>query len=130
MARVIVLDANVLIAFLDADDAHHDDALSLFEHRFLDGFSASVLTVAESLVHPTRAGRQDAALAALATVGITVLAIEPLDAAGLARVRIDYRLRMPDAVTLHAAISTRSELATFDNALAAAAAKAGVTIAH
>lgn len=127
---MIVLDANVLIAFLDADDAHHDDAVSLFEHRFLDGFCASVLTVAESLVHPTRVGRQDAALKALVTVGIDVLALEPSHAAELARVRTEYRLRMPDAATLHAAISTGSELATFDDALAAAASKAGVTIAR
>ncbi len=127
---MIVLDANVLIAYLDADDAHHDAAVSLFEHRFLDGFSASVLTVAEALVHPTRHGRKDAALAALATIGIHALALDSSQAAELARVRHEYRLRMPDAVALHAAISTRSELATFDDALAAAATKAGVAIAQ
>jgi predicted nucleic acid-binding protein len=44
--------------------------------------------------------------------------------------RHEYRLRMPDAVTLHTANSTRSELATFDEALAAAATKAVVTIAQ
>lgn len=125
---MIVLDANVLIAFLDVDDAHHDDAVSLFEHRFLDGFTASVLTVAEALVHPTRCGRKDAALAALSTIGITPLALDSSQAAELARVRHEYRLRMPDAVTLHAAISSRSELATFDEALANAATSAGVTV--
>ena len=127
---MIVLDANVLIAFLDADDAHHENAVGLFEHRFLDGFAASVLTVAESLVHPTRVGRHDAALAALDAVGLTVLTLESSHAAELARVRTEYRLRMPDAVTLHAAISTHSELATFDDALIAAATKAGVTVAR
>jgi predicted nucleic acid-binding protein len=127
---VIILDANVLIAFLDADDAHHDDAVSLFEHRFLDGFSASVLTVAEALVHPTRRGRKDAALAALTTIGIHPLALDSSQAAELARVRHEYRLRMPDAVTLLAAISTGSELATFDAALATAATKAGLTVAR
>lgn len=127
---MIVLDANVLIAFLDASDAHHDDAISLFEHRFLDGFSASALSVAEALVHPVRAGRQDSAAASLAVIGVEVLPIEPSQAAELARVRNQYRVRMPDAVALHAAISSGSELATFDDTLAAAARSAGVRIAR
>lgn len=127
---MIVLDANVLIAFLDVDDVHHDDAVSLFEHRFLDGFSASVLTVAECLVHPVRAGRQDAALASLSTIGIKVLPLESAEAADLARVRNQYRLRMPDAVVLQAAIRTGSEVATFDESLALAAGKAGLTVAR
>lgn len=127
---MIVLDANVLIAFLDASDAHHDDALGLFEHRFLDGFSASALTVAEALVHPVRAGRQDAALASLSAIGIQVLSLDSSAAADLARVRSQYRLRMPDAVVLHAAITTGSAVATFDESLAAAAVTAGLTVAR
>ena len=127
---MIVLDANVLIAFLDASDAHHDDAISLFEHRFLDGFSASALSVAEALVHPVRAGRQDSVAASLAVIGVEVLPLEPSQAAELARVRNQYRVRMPDAVALHAAISSGSELATFDDTLAAAARSAGIRIAR
>lgn len=130
MARVIVLDANVLIAFLDAEDAHHDEAISLFEHRFLDGFAANVLTVAEALVHPTRAGRHDAALASLHAIGVDVVPLHAADAAAVARVRSEYRVRMPDAVALHTAISTRSELATFDASLVSIAGQAGVTIAR
>ncbi len=130
MARVIVIDANVLIAFLDGDDAHHEDAISLFEHRFLDGFAASVLTVAEALVHPTRAGRQDAALASLRTVGVVVVPLDASDAAALARVRSEYRIRMPDAVALYTAMSTGAELATFDASLASVAARAGVIVAR
>ncbi|MGV3732609.1 MAG: type II toxin-antitoxin system VapC family toxin [Microcella sp.] len=125
---MIVLDANVLIAFLDQHDAHHLDAISLFEHRFLDGFVASVLTVAEALVHPTRAGLHDAAMASLRTIGIDVVPLEASDAATLARVRSEYRVRMPDAVALHTAIRRGAELATFDASLALVAAKAGVTV--
>ena len=127
---MIVLDANVLIAFLDASDAHHEDALGLFEHRFLDGFSASALTVAEALVHPVRAGRQDAALASLSAMGVQVLSLDSSAAADLARVRSQYRLRMPGAIVLQAAISTGSEVATFDDSLAAAAAEAGLAVAR
>jgi len=126
---VIILDANVLIGFLDADDPHHAATVDLLERRFADGFGSSVLTVAEALVHPTRAERQDAAIAALDRIGLQVLAIGAADAAALARVRNDYRVRMPDAVALHTALSTDSELATFDEALIAAANRAGITIA-
>ncbi len=127
---MIILDANVLIAFLDDTDAHHSATLVLLERRFAEGFASSVLTVAEALVHPTRANRQDAALSALNRIGVRIMAIEPADAAALARVRSSYKLRMPDAVALHAALKAGAELATFDEALVAAAGRAGVTIAH
>lgn len=126
---MIVLDANVLIGFLDADDPRHASAVDLLERRFADGFGSSVLTVAEALVHPTRVNRQDAALAALQKIGVELIGLEPADAAPLARVRSEYRLRMPDAVALHVAVSTGSELATFDETLVAAATRAGVIIA-
>jgi predicted nucleic acid-binding protein len=50
-----------------------------------------------------------------------------LDALALARVRAQYQVRMPDAVALHAALVTRSRLATFDTGLAAAAHRAGIS---
>lgn len=129
MARVIVLDANVLIAFLDASDPHHVASLELLERRFADGFAASVLTVAEALVHPTRVDRQDAAMTSLSRIGIKVTPLDVSDATALARVRNSYRVRMPDAVALYTASSTGSELATFDAALAAAAEQAGIVVA-
>jgi predicted nucleic acid-binding protein len=113
---VIILDANVLIAFLDSSDPHHAASTELLERRFVDGFASSVLTVAEALVHPTRVDRQDAALTALLSIGVKVIPLEATDATELARVRNSYRLRMPDAVALHTAIRTGSELATFDEA--------------
>lgn len=125
---MIVVDANVLIAFLDSDDAHHEDAIALFEHHFLDGFAASALTVAEALVHPTRVDRHDAAAASLRTIGVEVVPLTAADATPLARVRSQYRVRMPDAVALHTAISNHADLATFDESLASAAARAGVTV--
>ena len=71
---MIILDATVLIGFLDANDPHH--------------FAAT----------------------------------------DLARVRNTYRLRMPDAVALHTALATASELATFDDALGSAVRQAGVLV--
>jgi predicted nucleic acid-binding protein len=126
---VIVLDANVLIGFLDATDSHHAASKDLLERRFADGFGASVLTVAEALVHPTRAERQDAALASLVTIGVRLIPLEAADATGLARVRNTYRIRMPDAVAFYTALSHGFELATFDDSLIEAANRAGITVA-
>jgi predicted nucleic acid-binding protein len=126
---VIILDANVLIGFLDATDPHHDGSLDLLERHFVDGFGSNVLTVAEALVHPTRVERQDAAMASLVRIGVQVIGLDTSEAALLAGVRNAYRLRMPDAVALHTAIQTGSELATFDASLASAAGRAGVPLA-
>jgi predicted nucleic acid-binding protein len=126
VAGVIVLDANVVIGFLDANDPHHAASLDLLERHFVDGFGCNVLTVAEALVHPTRADRQDAALASLNRIGVQVIPLDASDAIALADVRATYRLRMPDAVALLTAMQFGSELATFDAGLAAAAERAGV----
>ncbi|MGV8882614.1 MAG: type II toxin-antitoxin system VapC family toxin [Rhodoglobus sp.] len=127
---MIVLDANVLIGFLDSRDPHHHASVALLERHVVEGFASSVLTVAEALVHPTRADREDAALSALHRIGVRILTVEPSDAADLARVRSTYRVRMPDAVALHAALKFSAGLATFDDALATAAEQAGISVAR
>jgi predicted nucleic acid-binding protein len=128
MARVIVLDANVIIALFESSDVHHVSAVTLLDSHALQGFAASVLTVAEATVHPTRRGLQDQATRLLDDLGLEILTLDKEDAIELARIRGQYGLRMPDAVALHAAITTRSSLATFDMDLAAAARRAGVDV--
>lgn len=51
---MIVLDASVLIAYLDSEDAHHTRAETLLAKEIDDDFAASSLTVAEVLVMPAR----------------------------------------------------------------------------
>ena len=126
---MIVLDANVVIGFLDANDPHHAASLDLLERHFVDGFGCNVLTVAEALVHPTRVDRQDAALASLTRIGVELIPLDAADAIALAEVRSTYRLRMPDAVALLTAMQFGAELATFDAGLTAAAERAGVALA-
>lgn len=127
---MIVLDANVVIGFLDANDPHHEASLDLLERHFVDGFGCNVLTVAEALVHPSRVDRQDAALASLTRIGVQRIPLDASDAIALAEVRSTYRLRMPDAVALFTAMQFGAELATFDAGLAAAAQQAGVALAE
>ena len=62
---MIVLDASVLIAYLDAEDAQHQQAESLLEREIDDEFAVNPLTLAEVLVGPSRTGRLDATRSAL-----------------------------------------------------------------
>ena len=127
---MIILDANVLIGFLDSNDVHHARAVDLLDRHREYGLASSVLSVAEALVHPAHAGVSESALASLVAIGLQVLALDPEDAAELAKVRSGSRIRMPDAVALHAALKWNCELATFDDELLAAAARAGVGVAE
>ena len=54
---MIVLDARVLIAYLDSDDSHHAAAEALLAEAVDDDIAANPLTLAEVLVAPARQGR-------------------------------------------------------------------------
>lgn len=125
---MIVLDANVLIAFLDSDDVHHARARSLVEAHVEGGFAVSVLTAAEAIVHPARAGRGAEGMAVLDRLPLMLVPFTEQDIQGVAQVRADRRIRMPDAVVLHTALASGAVLATFDATLAGAAREAGVEV--
>jgi len=129
VARVIVLDACVLIAHLTNDDAHHDRATRLLASLAGQPKVVSVLTRAEVLVGPARAGRRRAAEDALDRLRVDTYEL-PGDAAGqLAELRARTGLRMPDCcVLLTAELTSPAELATFDERLANAAAERGITV--
>ncbi|MGH3586022.1 MAG: type II toxin-antitoxin system VapC family toxin [Pseudonocardia sp.] len=126
---MIILDASVLIAHLDTNDAHHDRADQLLAEHALTAFGASVMTRAEVLVGPSRHGRRRAIEDALDRLEIHTYAI-PDDAAGqLAELRATTRLPLPDCCVLLTAESTGAlEIATFDQKLAKVAAGRGVTV--
>lgn len=78
------------------------------------------------LVGPLRAGREVHVLRMLADLQITEWIPGQGSAARLARLRVETSLKLPDCCVLVAAIATRSDLATFDEQLATAAASVGV----
>ena len=125
---MIVLDASVLIAYLDDSDAHHQPAVTLLEREIDDDFSANTLTLAEVLVGPTRSGRADDALAALRDLEVAEQRFPPDAALKLAAMRIDTGLRMPDCCVLLAAQDAQGRVASFDVALNAAAANIGLGV--
>jgi predicted nucleic acid-binding protein len=73
LARVIVLDASVLIAFLDGDDKHHAAAEQLLTRAIDEDLAVNSLTLAEVLVVPARDGRVDRVLAALQALDVREL---------------------------------------------------------
>jgi predicted nucleic acid-binding protein len=124
---VIVLDASALIAQLDKTDGHHQRARELLIDSADQQLGASVMTLAEALVAPARAGRLDEAQSVLHELAVAPIELHGNAAAGLALLRTETGLRMPDCCVLHAAAMTGAEtIATFDEQLARAARTRGL----
>lgn len=125
---MILLDANVLVAFLTRDDKFHERVLRFFDKRAPDQFAVSALTLAESLVHPVRHGRVEEARRALNALGLNTLGVVADDALPLARIRESTGLRLPDAIVLHSAERAGAELATADARVVNAARALGIVV--
>lgn len=124
-----VLDASVLIAHLEHDDVHRERAAELIVGLEAGPIPVSVVTLAEVLVGPTRAGVAGPVAGALHDLGIQEVPLGP-DAAGrLAALRLSTRLRLPDCCVLLAAEDVGArEIATFDDRLAAVARERGLRV--
>jgi predicted nucleic acid-binding protein len=124
VARVAV-DADVLIAFLDAADAQHQAAVELLRPRLAAGdhilLSASVY--AEIMVRPLQRGTQATVDEFLDAINATVVPIDRALARSAAALRAEHRgLRLADALSLAAARVNAAELLTLDVRLARVAA--------
>ena len=115
---MIVLDASVLIAHLDSHDLHHEKAVALLNANPAEELSASVLTIAEVLVGPARAGVLDRALTALEQLGLTGVEITENAATRLALLSAETGMKIPDCCVVLAAEESGAGLGTFDLQLA------------
>lgn len=122
----MVLDASVLIAHLDAQDAHHSRATELLLDAVDDLLVTSPLTMAEVLVGPARSGRGDIADGALRELGVGLVPLQSDAPRELAELRVRTRLRLPDCCVLLAARTAGGYVATFDDRLHRAAAEMGL----
>jgi predicted nucleic acid-binding protein len=121
----IALDADVLIGFLNRDDAHHAAARKLIAtaERGGDRLVIAASVYAEAIVGPLRAGRADEVDEFLTALGVEVAPIDRELAREAARLRARHRtLRLPDAMALAVARRAKAELKTFDRRLARIAA--------
>jgi predicted nucleic acid-binding protein len=125
---MIVLDANVLIAHLDRDDALNRAANRQMRVVAKQPFGASSLTLAEVLVMPMRTGRLRAARAALQALEVAELPLPPNATERLAELRADTGLRLPDCCVLLAAEAANGGVLTFDERLAREAAERGLAV--
>jgi len=112
---MIVVDASVLIAYLDRADAHHARAVELLADAE-PPLLVHPITLAEVLMAPTRAGSADRAWTVLQTIGVKVHD-RPVDPLQLAERRVESGLRLPDCCVLQAAADARCRVATFDERL-------------
>jgi len=128
---VLVLDASVLVAYLDGSDAHHLRAEALLVREADDELAANPLTLAEVLVVPARNGQLEHVQAALCDLEVQELPFPDGTAAKLALLRAKTRLKMPECCVLLTAEAVGARIASFDAGLLRAAAALGIpTIAR
>jgi predicted nucleic acid-binding protein len=131
-----VFDADVLIGFLDREDAHHGAAVARVRHALERGDRRAVSTVnlAEVLVGPTRAGTLDAVGESLRRIGLETVVVDRALAERSVGIRAMTGIFLPDAFALATALdATRGgaqevRLETFDRAVVAAARQLGVSV--
>lgn len=119
MARV-ALDADVLIAFLDAGDDQHERAVDLLRPWL--GARAEIMigasVYAEVMVRPIARGAGGKVDEFIDAIGATVLAVDRGLAREAAGLRARHRsLRLPDALALATALTAGADLITLDRRL-------------
>lgn len=122
MAAVIVFDSDVLIGFLNRDDAHHSDAVARVRAALALGTRRMLCAVnyAEVLIGPVRVGAQERVKQMLVQFTIETVQVDMALAERTAAVRARTNLALPDAFALATAIHAEHrghqdvELASFD----------------
>lgn len=118
---MIVLDASVLIAHLDRNDAHHEQAKRLLRESDGETLAASTITLAETLVKGARTGQLREVRGAIERLGVTEL-LPGADAhVRLAELRARTGRKLPECCVLLAAKEVGGKVASFDAALTEAA---------
>ena len=112
---MIVVDASVVIAFLNPDDAHHEAAVELLESS-APPLMLHPITAAEVLIAPMRLGLADRLWADLVAIGVAV-DDRPIDPMQLARLRVETGCKLPDCCVIATALALETSVATFDERL-------------
>lgn len=116
MARLII-DASVLIAYKDPEDAKHADALAFFSRHQADELTIPASVYAEVLVHPIRLGaRQVREMEeTIADLGIAVAPLTRAMGRRAAEIRARYgKLGLADAFVIATGDVLDQEVATAD----------------
>jgi predicted nucleic acid-binding protein len=114
---VVVLDASVVIAFLDGEDAHHGAAVEALGLARGQELIIPCSAYAEILVDPWRRGPESVAVVKrfLEEAGIRIEPLSAVIAERAARLRARHRaLRLPDALVLATADTLGGSALTCD----------------
>lgn len=115
---VIVLDAGVLIGYLDRDDSHHAGSVTILDESAGEELHLPASAYAEVMVGAYRAGIADEVRARIDDLELVVDPIDRAMADAAARLRASHRsLRLPDALLLAAAAQMDGDVITTDRAL-------------
>jgi predicted nucleic acid-binding protein len=117
----VALDADVVIAFLDASDDRHQRSIELLRPSLSagDSFVLAACVYAEILVHPLQRGSDKMVDDFLVAVGAGIVAVDRQIARHAARLRASHRaIRLADALSLATALAAGAELLTLDHRLA------------
>lgn len=112
----VVLDASVVIGWLDARDVHHRKVCAALEEHAGDDLRLPASAWAEALVAHVRAGSVELARTVMLETAIAIDAVEEATAEEAARLRARQpSLRLPDALVIaHAQVIEADELLTTD----------------
>jgi predicted nucleic acid-binding protein len=123
---VIVVDASVLIAHLDASDVQHEEAVGWLLEVAEQPLGCSTITLAEILAGPARSNRLESARQAIAELGVSEIALAADAAPRLASLRAETKLKLPDGCVLLAAQDADADaVLTFGDRLTREAARLG-----
>jgi predicted nucleic acid-binding protein len=125
VARV-ALDADVVIAFLDAADAQHAVAVDALGPHLAAGdeLLISATVYAEVIIRPLQRGTAGKVDEFLAAVGAHVVDVDRVLARTAADLRARHRrLRLPDAVAMATALARDAQFLTLDRDLQQIAAQ-------
>lgn len=125
---MIALDASVLIAHLNPADQHHQAATAILLAGTPGQMLVHTVTLAEVLVGGVRIGQGASMRDDLRAAGIAVAPHDDDEPLRLAELRATSGLKLPDCCVLDVALHHHASLATFDDALAAAARQRGVHV--
>jgi predicted nucleic acid-binding protein len=116
----LALDADIVIAFLDAEDDQHAAAVAQLRPRLAAGDELLVgaTVYAETIVRPLQQGTDATVDQFLDSAGIAVVPVDRGIGRRAAALRAKHpSLRLPDAMSLATAIATDSTLLTLDKKL-------------
>ena len=113
----LILDSDALVALMNINDIHHKSIVKrLFQSP--EGFSISVVTYSEALVHSFETGKEDLMVERIDSLVTEIYEVNAAVARKAAQLRSTSKIKLPDALIAATAIENGLTLLTFDEKLA------------